>query len=222
MLKMCAYFIVNTGKNQFTQDFLHAVMVARKELERSVRGCHHGIVTPPVRASDQARQWFTIGELLLKSTAMTSIKTPCIGICSTTSLGDAVCRGCKRYAIEVIHWNSYDAVAKAAVLKRIELLICQILQHKFTIFSEQKLRSGLERWQIPYDPSQSSYCWLHNLLKKHHQQIVRLEDFGSTIVPQYAELSLPELTELAEQEILLLCEAHFSRYIAVPTTSVMN
>ncbi|MDO7671884.1 MAG: DUF1289 domain-containing protein, partial [OM182 bacterium] len=26
------------------------------------------------------------------------VKTPCIGICSTTSVGDWVCRGCKRYS----------------------------------------------------------------------------------------------------------------------------
>lgn len=39
---------------------------------------------------------------------MKDLRTPCIGICSTTSLGDRVCRGCKRYAAEVIDWNSCD------------------------------------------------------------------------------------------------------------------
>jgi predicted Fe-S protein YdhL (DUF1289 family) len=33
--------------------------------------------------------------------------TPCIGVCST-GIGDVVCRGCKRYAQEVIHWNGYS------------------------------------------------------------------------------------------------------------------
>ncbi|MEC7008614.1 MAG: DUF1289 domain-containing protein, partial [Pseudomonadota bacterium] len=32
------------------------------------------------------------------------IKTPCIGVCST-GIGDSVCRGCKRFSHEVIHWN---------------------------------------------------------------------------------------------------------------------
>ncbi|MBU2098945.1 MAG: DUF1289 domain-containing protein, partial [Gammaproteobacteria bacterium] len=27
-----------------------------------------------------------------------STKTPCIGICSTTSVGDKICRGCKRFS----------------------------------------------------------------------------------------------------------------------------
>lgn len=32
--------------------------------------------------------------------------TPCVGICSTT-YGDLVCRGCKRFAHEIVAWNSY-------------------------------------------------------------------------------------------------------------------
>ncbi|MEO1955257.1 MAG: DUF1289 domain-containing protein, partial [Gammaproteobacteria bacterium] len=36
-----------------------------------------------------------------------SVKTPCIGVCSTV-FGDEVCRGCKRFQNEVIEWNSYN------------------------------------------------------------------------------------------------------------------
>lgn len=35
-----------------------------------------------------------------------TIKTPCIGLCSTV-YGDLVCRGCKRFHHEVIQWNGY-------------------------------------------------------------------------------------------------------------------
>ena len=34
--------------------------------------------------------------------AMKTVRTPCIGVCSTTSLGDRICRGCKRSNVEVI------------------------------------------------------------------------------------------------------------------------
>ncbi|MEM9624509.1 MAG: DUF1289 domain-containing protein, partial [Pseudomonadota bacterium] len=34
-------------------------------------------------------------------------RTPCVGICSTT-YGDLVCRGCKRFAHEIVQWNAYD------------------------------------------------------------------------------------------------------------------
>ncbi len=146
---------------------------------------------------------------------MAATKTPCIGICSTTSFGDTVCRGCKRYSFEVINWNSYDSPAKSAVLKRIEQLNCQILENKLRIFSLPNLKLGLEQWQTPYDPSLSPYCWLHNLLTKNHQNIEKLEDYGVYVLPDYAELSLRELCEAIEEEILVLSEAHFARYFEV-------
>jgi predicted Fe-S protein YdhL (DUF1289 family) len=143
---------------------------------------------------------------------MPTAKTPCIGICSTTSLGDQVCRGCKRYAFEVINWNSYDNDARCAVLRRIEKLNRQILENKLRIFSVVNLKVSLEHWQVPYDPSLSPYCWLQNLLKKHHQHINRLEEWGVYVLPEYAKIPLPQLCEQIENEVLALSDAHYARY----------
>ena len=145
---------------------------------------------------------------------MTVIKTPCLGICSTTSFGDVVCRGCKRYAFEVIDWNGYDADAKSAVLSRIERLNTQILENKLRIFSEANLKAGLDRFQIPYDESLSPYCWLHNLLKKGHGRMESLEEYGVYALGNYAHMPLPELCEIIESDLLLLSEAHHARYFA--------
>lgn len=143
---------------------------------------------------------------------MAVVKTPCLGICSTTSFGDVVCRGCKRYSFEVIRWNSYDEAAKSAVLKRIERLNTQILENKLRIFSVLNLKAGLERFQIPYDESLSPYCWLHNLLKKGHSRIDNLQEYGVYALADYANLSLPELCEVIEKDLLMLSEAHYARY----------
>jgi len=145
---------------------------------------------------------------------MASIKTPCLGICSTTSLGDLVCRGCKRYAFEVIDWNSYEIEAKSAVLSRIERLNTQILDNKLRIFSVANLKAGLDRYQIPYDELLSPYCWLHNLLKKGHGRMESLEEFGVYALGEYAGIPLPELCEIIENELLLLSEAHHARYFS--------
>lgn len=144
---------------------------------------------------------------------MPAIKTPCLGICSTTSVGDVVCRGCKRYAIEVINWNGYDDAAKQAVLNRIEHLNTQILENKLRIFSVPNLKAGLDRLTIPYDETLSPYCWLHNLLKKGHRQIEKLEDYGVYALGDFALMPLDELCELIEQDLLLLSEAHHARYL---------
>ncbi|MEJ2131069.1 MAG: DUF1289 domain-containing protein, partial [Gammaproteobacteria bacterium] len=49
------------------------------------------------------------------------ISTPCVGVCSTV-YGDLVCRGCKRYAHEVIEWNRYEPQQKREVWRRLVML----------------------------------------------------------------------------------------------------
>ncbi len=147
---------------------------------------------------------------------MKDIRTPCIGICSTTSLGDRVCRGCKRYATEVIDWNRYDDSARRAVLARIKQFNIRILEPRFAIFAPARLRAGLRRLRIPRGPHRSPYCWLHNLLKKGLDEIDDLDSFGVRLRPPCAGQDLRELSLRAEEELLRLAEAHFDRYIAPP------
>ena len=46
--------------------------------------------------------------------------TPCVGVCSTTNLGDSVCIGCGRTANEVIQWNTYSDYKKTLINDRIK------------------------------------------------------------------------------------------------------
>lgn len=48
--------------------------------------------------------------------------SPCIGICSSTNLGDEICIGCGRTAQEVIDWNSYSDDEKIAINLRLQSL----------------------------------------------------------------------------------------------------
>ena len=139
-------------------------------------------------------------------------KTPCIGICSTTSLGDNVCRGCRRYSFEVIKWNSYDPEEKTAVLTRIERLIGQILENKFKILSETTLKSKLKRFNVPFDPTLSSYCWLHNLFKKNKDKIENLKDYGVSVKTEFSKVPLDQLIANVDTELQLLSDAHLERY----------
>jgi predicted Fe-S protein YdhL (DUF1289 family) len=140
------------------------------------------------------------------------VRTPCIGICSTTSVGDWVCRGCKRYSTEVIGWISFDEAEKAAVMRRIEKLNTQILEGKFSIDSEEELKAGMRRLSVPFDAALSPFCWLHNLLKKAHHRIESLDGFGVSVRPEFSQMSLGELEKQVEEEILALTQAHAERY----------
>src|SRR5690554_6498099 len=98
-------------------------------------------------------------------------RTPCIGICSTTSVGDRICRGCKRFAFEVIDWNSYADEQKRAILARIETLVVPIVEARFIIHSVADLEAGLKRLGVPYQQGSAPELWLHSLLKKRFRRI---------------------------------------------------
>jgi len=44
---------------------------------------------------------------------------PCLGLCSTTNLGDLVCIGCKRKRQDVIDWNKYSDDKKRIIMRGI-------------------------------------------------------------------------------------------------------
>ena len=79
-----------------------------------------------------------------------SLKTPCIGVCSTV-FGDVVCRGCKRFQHEVIQWNSYSDPEKESVLTRLETLKTQIMESKVLISNEETLKEQLESLKIVFN-----------------------------------------------------------------------
>lgn len=49
----------------------------------------------------------------------TPTDTPCVGICSTTALGDQICKGCGRTAYEVLRWNTFSDTEKVEINKRL-------------------------------------------------------------------------------------------------------
>ncbi|WP_130803263.1 DUF1289 domain-containing protein [Acinetobacter ihumii] len=52
--------------------------------------------------------------------------TPCAGRCSTT-FGDNVCRGCRRFNHEIIRWNTFTQEQQLAIWKRLDSQLDQIL-----------------------------------------------------------------------------------------------
>ena len=70
-------------------------------------------------------------------------RTPCIGVCST-SYGDHICRGCKRFSHEVTGWIKYSDAEKSLVNERLQKFKITILEDKFQ--SENYLQ------QTPKDP----------------------------------------------------------------------
>lgn len=76
------------------------------------------------------------------------VRTPCVGVCSTT-YGDLVCRGCKRFAHEIVQWNGFADSQKAAVWDRLLALRRDCALGLFDVADEALLRQVAAEFRIP-------------------------------------------------------------------------
>lgn len=144
-----------------------------------------------------------------------TIKTPCIGVCST-GIGDSVCRGCKRFSHEVIHWNSYTPEQKRVIDQRLSGFLSQCVSNKLRVTDKALLAWQLEVQQVRHVRHHDEYCWVFSLLKAGASQIERTGDFGFELEPAFSDLPLTELRDLIDREFFILSEAHYERYMQTP------
>lgn len=140
------------------------------------------------------------------------IPTPCIGVCST-GIGDAVCRGCKRYSHEVIHWNGYTDAQKRLISARLDQLLGQIVAAKLTIFDSALLERQLKAQHVRYSAHRAPSMWVFELLRAGASQIDDTRGFGFAVDEDYRHLPLAELREQIDREFFILSEAHYERYV---------
>ena len=140
------------------------------------------------------------------------IPTPCIGVCST-GIGDVVCRGCKRYAHEVIHWNSYSDEQKRAIDTRLDVLLAQVVGAKLRVIDHALLAAQLQAQQLRYPKHKGPLVWVFELLRAGASQIGATQAFGFEVLPGYRHMTMPALREQIDREFYLLSEAHYQRYI---------
>jgi len=145
----------------------------------------------------------------------TSVKTPCIGVCST-GIGDSVCRGCKRFSHEVIHWNSYTLRQKHIIDDRLSGFLSQCVHNRIAVTDSQLLRWQLDVQQIRYVEHHDEYCWVFCLLKAGAGQITSANDYGFELRRPYQEMPLLDLREEIDQEFYTLSCAHYDRYMRTP------
>ena len=144
-----------------------------------------------------------------------TVKTPCIGVCST-GIGDSVCRGCKRFSHEVIHWNGYSQAQKRIIDQRLSGFLSQCVSNKLRVSDAALLKWQLDVQLVRYNAMHDEYCWVFSLLKAGAGQIERTLDYGFEVDLRYRDDSLVDLREKIDQEFYLLSEAHYDRYMRTP------
>ncbi len=142
-----------------------------------------------------------------------TIKTPCVGICST-GIGDDVCRGCKRFEHEVINWNAYTTTQKSIIAARLEDYLVQSVKLKFIINNQELLLQQIQHQQIQFNAEQSPFCWIYDLLRAGASQITALSVYGIQVQSQWQHEELTQLCELIDADFYTLSCAYFDRYIA--------
>tara|TARA_B100001057_G_scaffold140644_1_gene140332 strand:+ start:2150 stop:2599 length:450 start_codon:yes stop_codon:yes gene_type:complete len=137
--------------------------------------------------------------------------TPCIGICSTT-FGDDVCKGCKRFSHEITSWGKFSNDERAFVNRRLEQFKSTLLEEKFTIIDGNLFESKMNEFSINYNGSLEPITWIFDLLRASVSKDLNLDDFGVEIKPEFSNLSLVEIRKLINDEMLQLSEAHYSKF----------
>ena len=133
--------------------------------------------------------------------------TPCLGICSTT-YGDDVCKGCKRFVHEIIGWPKFSQDERALVNDRLEKFKILILKDRFKIVDQDLLQIKLRENAINYNNSMDPLTWIFDLLRAAGSQSLDLKQFGITSLMNYDSSTVKDINK----ELLELSEAHHERY----------
>ncbi|WGL17329.1 DUF1289 domain-containing protein [Microbulbifer bruguierae] len=141
------------------------------------------------------------------------VRTPCIGVCST-GIGDNVCRGCKRFAHEVIDWNAYSEDQRRIIAERREGYLANAVRSQLEIVNRNLLLSQLRHQQIRFDEDQNPYCWVFELLRAGASQIGDLADYGLVITPAARGVSLVEVKRRIDEDFFSLSLAYYQRFVA--------
>ena len=140
--------------------------------------------------------------------SMSRSTTPCLGICSTT-YGDSVCKGCKRFVHEVIDWNKFNSNEQELVKTRLEEFKIIVLKNRFLVSDKDLLTAKLKENAIRFNNALDPLTWIFDLLRASGTQELDLGQFGiKTLISE----ALPTIREQINKEFLELSEAHYDRY----------
>ncbi len=134
--------------------------------------------------------------------------TPCLGICSTT-FGDDVCKGCKRFAHEIVSWTKYSLEEREIINDRLEKFKIKILQDRFKIIDANLLADRLEEKAINFNQSLDPLTWIFDLFRAAGSQEFDLRNYG---IENLSHFNPKTIKDDINNELLQLSEAHHERY----------
>ena len=139
------------------------------------------------------------------------VATPCIGLCSTT-LGDLVCRGCKRYIHEIVGWNGFTVGQQRIVIARLDTLREESFRVHAVVIDAARLDVVATALRMTTTASDDVRAF--EVLRRTAHRWQSLHDIGCRALG--AELDPPRLRNAIETEFLQRSQAHYEHDFRVP------
>lgn len=127
-------------------------------------------------------------------------RTPCVGVCSTT-YGDLVCRGCKRYAHEIVGWNGYSEDQRERVRNRLDTLLTDSVRAHIRVVDEATLRTVATRLNAV---GATAEVLAYRTLRTRP---IPLRSLG--LQPRRGELSTIQAARMIDAEFYVRSRAHY-------------
>jgi predicted Fe-S protein YdhL (DUF1289 family) len=144
------------------------------------------------------------------STVALTKRTPCVGICSTT-YGDLVCRGCKRFAHEVVQWNGYDAEQQGRVWHRLHTLRDEVVRQHLHVEDAQVFSQFCQSSKFQeFDDEALVYEVTRHLVVESQPLSV------AGLLANEVETDALEALKIIDAEIYLRSLAHYERNFKMP------
>jgi len=143
--------------------------------------------------------------------------TPCVGICSTT-YGDLVCRGCKRFAHEIVQWNGYDEEQQQLVWQRLKSMRDEVLGQVVVCVDAQRFQNYCQREQLAAQHhSDLLYSTIVHLVQNSRQLDTAGLAFTETWLPEQQTTETDSLAVLQalDSESFVRAQAHYERNFKV-------
>lgn len=143
-------------------------------------------------------------------------RTPCIGTCSTT-YGDLVCRGCKRFAHEIVQWNGFDQGQRQVVWQRLLELRAGAVATVLEVVDEARLRDSAPRLGMTSGAELDAANLIYELLQRlqWRDADITLDALGARPL-DVAAATPGELLALIDREFYQRSLAQYERNYRIP------
>jgi predicted Fe-S protein YdhL (DUF1289 family) len=141
--------------------------------------------------------------------------TPCIGICSTT-YGDLVCRGCKRFAHEIVEWNAFTPAQRDRVWERLQQIRDACCAEWLTVLDERALDARIEALRVPVWSKASPLGRAYELLWREQASWSALGAAGVKPIGAATSRTVVDVRREIDAEFLRRSKAEYEHSFRIP------